>query len=167
MWGPELARAVGWNTGQGVAREIFAGIVGYIAGIPLLVFAMIVFLIISRFDSTHATHPIEFELTQGGWVRILIIILASIFAPITEELMFRGFFLRHLTRRLPVFLSALLVSLLFAAIHPQGWTAIPLLGTIGMVLALIRIRRDSLLASMAAHSLNNTLLIVLMITATG
>jgi membrane protease YdiL (CAAX protease family) len=99
--GVELARAVGWNTGQGVAREIFAGIVGYIAGIPLLVFAMIIFLIISRFDSTYATHPIEFELTKGGWVRILIIVLASIFAPITEELMFRGCFLRYLTGRLP------------------------------------------------------------------
>ena len=60
-------------------------------------------------------------------------------------------------------MSALGTGVIFAAVHPQGWTAIPALGAIGFVLALIREWRGGLLASMAAHALNNGTLLTLML----
>jgi len=166
-WGRRLADAVGWNTGRGLAREMFAGIVGYVAGVPLVAVGMAIALALARLSSTRASHPIEFDITSGGWVRVLLIFLVCLFAPVTEELMFRGMFLRHLTLRWPRLWSAVVVSLIFAAIHPQGWTAIPLLGMVGLVLALIRIRRGSLVASMTAHALNNALILMFLIGLAG
>ncbi|MGA2442695.1 MAG: CPBP family intramembrane glutamic endopeptidase, partial [Tepidisphaeraceae bacterium] len=166
-WGRRLADAVGWNAGRGFVREMFAGIIGYIAGIPLVAVGMAVALALARLSSTRASHPVEFDITTGGWVRILLFLLACLFAPVTEELMFRGMFLRHLTLRWPRLWSAVIVSVLFAAIHPQGWTAIPLLGAVGLVLALIRFRRDSLVASMTAHALNNALVLTVLICLAG
>jgi membrane protease YdiL (CAAX protease family) len=72
-----------------------------------------------------------------------------------------------MSTRCPAWLSAIGVSVIFAAIHPQGWTTIPALGSIGLVLALIRLQRDSLVASMTAHAMNNSLLVVFLILATG
>jgi membrane protease YdiL (CAAX protease family) len=81
--------------------------------------------------------------------------------------MFRGMFLRHLTARFPRWVSVIVVSIIFAAIHPQGWTVLPALGSIGAVLAMIRLQRDSLVASMTAHAMNNSLLVAFLIFATG
>ena len=63
--------------------------------------------------------------------------------------------------------SAIVVSLIFAAIHPQGWTAIPVLATIAMSLAVIREQRSSLIGAMTAHALNNGLAMALLFFAAG
>jgi membrane protease YdiL (CAAX protease family) len=167
VWGATLAEAIGWNAGQGFVREIFAGILGYITGMPLIVVGFGLFMFLTRFTSVHATHPIEFEISEGGWIRLLLLFLACVFAPVTEELMFRGMLLRQLTVRWPRILAAIVVSVVFAAIHPQGWTALPVLASIGFVLAMIRIHRNSLVASMAAHAFNNALLLTVLILAAG
>jgi membrane protease YdiL (CAAX protease family) len=167
LWGQRLMDAVGWNAGGGFVREMGAGIAGYITGLPIVALGFAFFFFLARFSSVHATHPIEYEITEGGWVRVIVLLLACVFAPITEELMFRGMFLRHLTARWHLILSAIVVSILFAAIHPQGWTAIPVLGAIGFVLAMIRIQRNSLVASMTAHALNNGFMLMILILAAG
>lgn len=167
VWGAPLMAAVGWHRGRGVGREMIAGIGGYIAGLPLMAIGFGLFAFLSRFSATRATHPIEYEISEGGWIRLLLIFLACVFAPVTEELMFRGMLLRHLTVRWRPIVSAVVLSLIFAAIHPQGWTAIPVLGAIGFVLAMIRIERDSLIASMTAHAFNNALVITIFILAAG
>jgi membrane protease YdiL (CAAX protease family) len=41
------------------------------------------------------------------------------------------------------------------------------LGGVGLVLALIRIRRGSLVASMTAHALNNALVLIMLICVAG
>jgi membrane protease YdiL (CAAX protease family) len=48
---------------------------------------------------------------------------------------------------------------IFAGIHPQGLAGIPVLTAMGMVLAGIRLWRNSLVASMAAHALHNGVLV--------
>jgi membrane protease YdiL (CAAX protease family) len=47
------------------------------------------------------------------------------------------------------------VAFVFAALHPQGWTAIPVLMSIAVVLGILREWRGSSIASMTAHALNN------------
>jgi membrane protease YdiL (CAAX protease family) len=59
------------------------------------------------------------------------------------------------------------VSVIFAAIHPQGWVAIPVLGGIAMMLAGLREWRGSLIASMTAHAINNGVAVLMLVALAG
>ena len=59
--------------------------------------------------------------------------------------------------------SGLITGVIFAAIHPQGWTFIPVLSAIGFVFAALREWRGSILAPMTAHALNNFVMISLLV----
>ena len=52
-------------------------------------------------------------------------------------------------------MSVALVSFIFAAIHPQGWVAIPALMGIAVGMNLMREWRGSLLPSMLVHGISN------------
>ena len=100
------------------------------------------------------SHPIENEI-RGDWRSIVeLYILASLWAPLTEELMFRGAFFSHLRRRHGWLISAGIVSIIFAVIHPQGLVGVPAIFAIGLTLAAIREWRGSILAS---RRFNNSL----------
>ena len=131
------------------------GIVGYLAGLPLVAIAFLITLALSRFAGATPSHPIVNELRRGWGTIALIFVLAAIWAPLMEETMFRGALFNHLRGRWNWVVSPLIVGLLFALVHPQGWTTIPVLGAIGAVLALIREWRGSLIGPMTAHALNN------------
>jgi membrane protease YdiL (CAAX protease family) len=66
-----------------------------------------------------------------------------------------------------VVLSALIVSLLFAAIHPQGLAAIPALMALAFGFNLAREWRGTLVPSMVAHAINNGLLLTLFLLIFG
>jgi membrane protease YdiL (CAAX protease family) len=52
------------------------------------------------------------------------------------------------------------MSLIFAAIHPQGWVAIPALMSLSCGFTLVREWRGTLLPGMVAHGLHNGLLLI-------
>jgi membrane protease YdiL (CAAX protease family) len=81
--------------------------------------------------------------------------------------MFRGALFHHCRRRLPWWLSAILVALIFAAIHPQGWVGIPLLATIAVVLAALREWRGSLIAPIACHACVNAVTVTMLVLMTS
>jgi membrane protease YdiL (CAAX protease family) len=144
-----------WHRGEGIVKERGCGVIGYITGLPIVAIALVITFFLSRFASASPSHPIMGEL-RGGVLEIgLIYLLACIWAPIMEETMFRGALFNHLRGRWGWLISSLVVGLLFALVHPQGWTAIPVLGSIGAVLASVREWRGSLIGPMTAHALNN------------
>jgi len=151
----------GWHTGKGVFREICCGVIGYIAALPLLAIMLLITLQLIRLSGTTPTHPVVNFLNGGPGEIVLIYFIACIWAPVFEESMFRGALFNHLRARHGWWISAGIVGLLFAAIHPQGWTTIPVLGGIGVVLCALREWRGSLIASMAAHAMSNGLVITL------
>jgi membrane protease YdiL (CAAX protease family) len=77
-------------------------------------------------------------------------------APFTEEAIFRGLLYPTLRRRLPggPFAAAVLVSLLFAAIHNSLLAFVPLFA-LAMVLAWTMERTGSLLACVVVHAIHN------------
>jgi membrane protease YdiL (CAAX protease family) len=77
--------------------------------------------------------------------------------------MFRGALFNHLRRRWNWLISASVVAFFFAAIHPQGWTLIPGLGSIAIVLAAIREWRGTAMASIAAHATNNGIVLAMVL----
>ncbi|HUO10382.1 MAG TPA: type II CAAX endopeptidase family protein [Phycisphaerae bacterium] len=163
----EWRAAVGLHTGQGVFKELACGAAGYLAGLPVLALGLLASALISKWSGADPTHPIMREINGDPKRIVLLLLLASVWAPITEELMFRGSLFAHLRERWGWWRSALLVSLVFAIIHPQGLAALPALGSIAMMLAMVREWRGSILGCVMAHAINNTIVLltlVLMVT---
>jgi membrane protease YdiL (CAAX protease family) len=152
---------LGWHSGRGIFWEIGCGVVGYLAALPLLAILLLITLQLIRLSGTSPSHPVVQYLNGGPAQIALVYFIACVWAPIFEESMFRGALFNHLRARHGWWISAFIVGLLFAAVHPQGWTTIPILGGIGMVLCALREWRSSLIASMAAHALSNGMVLTL------
>jgi membrane protease YdiL (CAAX protease family) len=68
---------------------------------------------------------------------------------------------------LSVLVSALVVSFVFAVIHPQGFVAIPGLMALALGFTLAREWRGTLIPSMIAHGINNGVAMLLLILIAG
>lgn len=173
----EWRAALGWHTGRGVVREVFAGVLGYLAGLPIALLGIGMTIVLMAVAEMYRapgdapiqpTHPVMEQIGQGSLTAILsVYVLACVWAPLTEETFFRGALYHHLRGRLPAILSGLTTAFLFAAIHPQGWVAIPALGSLGFVFAMLREWRGSLIAPMVAHAINNGFVMTLLVLAVG
>jgi len=163
-----LFRALGWHRGQGVMKEVLCGVVGYLAGLPLVALSFVVSFILIALFKSKPTHPVMDELANPTvWKILAMYSLASLWAPIVEETMFRGAFHHHLRGRLPAVLAAVVSGLVFAIIHPQGITLVPPLMMLGVVFALIREWRGSLIGPMVAHAMHNGFLVTMMVLVMG
>lgn len=180
-WG-QVRRDIGWTAGRRPWLEPLFGVGGYALALSMMPFALIATMIAttlrdqlgggpSEFGPSNAPgHPIVFAVAQGGWwVWLQVFFVACVVAPLVEETMFRGVLYRHLreasSRRRPavgVLVSALVVSFVFAVIHPQGLLAVPPLMSLAMAFALMREWRVSLLPAMIAHGLNNAVATLLL-----
>lgn len=167
--------AMGWNSGRGVVREIGAGVVGYLAGLPVFALGIALTLLFGALSGlmggggdgpSAPTHPILDQIMQGDVIAIvLVFILAAVWAPLTEESMFRGAFFHHLRGRMPFLPAGLVTAFIFAVVHPQGWIAVPALMSLGFVFAMLREWRGSVIAPMTAHALHNGTLVCLLTLA--
>jgi membrane protease YdiL (CAAX protease family) len=162
----ELRYGLGWNLGTGLVKEMLRGIIGYVAGLPLLTAGALLTLVLTRLTGAVATHPIVNQ-AAGLSSAIRLFLLASVYAPLAEESLFRGALFHHMRHRHSWWISALVVSLIFAAMHPQGWAAIPPLAMIAVTLAAIREWRGTIVASATAHALNNTMIMLVLVIATS
>ena len=119
--------------------------------------------------SAMPTHPIINDIKPGSGIFgfVGLFLLVAVWAPFSEELFFRGFLYHHLRGRFGWIMSAVIVGVVFAAVHPQGWTAIPVLGSIAFILAGVREWRGSLIGPIAAHAFNNGMLIGFMYLVLG
>jgi membrane protease YdiL (CAAX protease family) len=180
-WG-QVRRDIGWHTGRRPWLEPFLGVGCYAMALPMLVLGMVLFLILTKlrdllgwgpdeFGPTNAPgHPIVFWVGSAGWwVWLEVLFVASIVAPIVEETMFRGLLYRYLREAsfslrpaLSVCFSALVVSFLFAVIHPQGFLAVPMLMALALAFSLTREWRGTLIPPMIAHGINNAVATVLL-----
>jgi len=91
-------------------------------------------------------YPSEFT----KWLLVLGI---AFFAPVLEEVIFRGFLLKGLSNSsLGVYGAIFLTSFVWAIIHTQyGWGYLLLIFMIGLVLGYARIRTNSLLVPIMMH----------------
>ena len=154
--------SLGLHCGTGFWREVGWGILGYLAGLPLLILGAIATYKLMQWGHTDATHPIVDWFDGRAIVILMLALLAVVWAPITEEIMFRGALFAGLHRRLPWWAAAVIVAVIFAAIHPQGWAGIPALTAIAITLATLRHYRGSLIAPITAHALNNAMALTAM-----
>ena len=175
-----LRRAAGLHLGRGFFREVGCGLLGYVAILPVVALGIaataVLTLVVADMAGdggaapTPIAHPIVSEIAKGDW-RILLAMfaLASVAAPLFEESLFRGAFHGGMRgRRYTFWISALINSLIFAAIHPQGLMAVPALAAMGFGFSMLREWRGSLIAPMTAHAFHNgTVVLVLWIVLAG
>ncbi len=79
--------------------------------------------------------------------------MATIIAPISEEIVFRGWLFNALKRRIPVWPAIMLSSLLFALIHPSVSSLTTFL--FGVCMAIAYYKTQNLWVAIAMHALNN------------
>ena len=105
-----------------------------------------------------------------------LLIAAGIFAPIVEELFFRGFLFGLLKRRRPLWQAYLISVVLFTVLHndPSRMTAAQMAGLsvgiamLAVLLAWVYQRTGSLYPGILAHAVNNsTGLILFYVTGTS
>ncbi|MFI5379836.1 MAG: CPBP family intramembrane glutamic endopeptidase [Tepidisphaerales bacterium] len=123
--------------------------------LPILALGMLLTVYLMRFTDRIPGHPLINEISGDLRKMIGVYALACIFAPIVEETLFRGALFHHFRGRWPWWISAPIVAVIFAIIHPQGLLGLPVLILIALMLAALREWRGSLIASAVAHGLNN------------
>ena len=185
----QIRKDIGWTTGNGFLKEIGTGIFGYAMTLPILGIGVLLTLLLFMIqqlmsggveaapfrETGGGSHPIIVDLANGVWsIRILLIIMAAVAAPVVEETVFRGVLYRQLRsssckfpKVLSIACSVFLVSFVFAAIHPQGWVAIPALMGIAIGMNLLREWRGSLIPSMVVHGLSNGIVVSMMVLMLG
>lgn len=189
-----VRRDIGLTWGRRPWAEPFVGFGCYAMGLPMLVVGVILTFMLmalqqmiqttlfgpqpdNPFDPrlTSPTHPVLEYLASGSWwARFQVLFVAAVCAPIVEEIMFRGVFYRHVreaTHSLgPIFsflVSTLVVSFIFAIIHPQGWVATPALMALAFAFTIAREWRNTVVPGIFAHALNNGLLMLMVMLATS
>lgn len=156
----EARRWVGLVRGRGAGVEALAGAAGYAGIFPLMVGAAIATALwasrlgISAAEGAHPLAPLVAESPAWG-LRIYVLFLAVIVAPVMEEIMFRGLFYGWLRSVMRAPAAVIVCGLLFASLHPQGILGVPTLFVLGAGFSILREWRGSLIAPILAHALVN------------
>ncbi len=173
---------------RGGIGEVLLGVPCYLAALPILAVGLGITLVLmlmagmtspSLADPFAPTggpaHPIILEAASGSWAsRIGLLLTASVAAPVVEEIVFRGLLYRHLRDlsrglgfALSVSFGCLANAVIFAAIHPQGWVAIPALASLAIAFTLAREWRGSLWPPMVMHAVSNGFVMIMLLTILG
>jgi membrane protease YdiL (CAAX protease family) len=164
-----LRERLGWTRGRGVFVEAACGVFAYMASIPLAVVMLLVSQLLVKmrehyFGGGQPKNPVIDILSDADTLTLLLLyLLATVWAPVVEEAVFRGAFYRHVRGITGPFVAALLTAVGFGLMH--GYDLLQLLPvmTLGFVFALMREWRGSLIPSMTAHFLNNAVVLGLVL----
>ena len=184
----QVRQELGLTLGRRPWLEPLVGLGGYALVLPMFGVGIIVSSVLIQYERRwqvgerpeehfapveEPSHPIVEWLQNPDWALLgQVVLVACVLAPLVEETMFRGALYRHLrnaTARLgragSFVVSAVVVSFIFAVIHPQGILAVPALMSLALGLTVLREWRGSLLPSMMVHGLHNGLTTFVLVQA--
>ena len=161
----EWKQTVGLHTGKGVWREMGIGVLGWFAAWPLIAVGLWIAQVILKMTGGEMSHPIVQPLTEPGMSQLIAVLLAVVWAPLAEEVTFRGLLLPGLSALVRWLAGTLIGAFIFAVIHPQGWAGVAAIMGIAMAASALRLTRGTLIASMTLHAMNNGTLVLLIILA--
>lgn len=127
----------------------------------------IVYIILSAIFVMIATHVLPFvdqnQVQNTGFSKLtqwfeyaLAFVTLVVIAPAAEEVLFRGYLLGKLMKHIPVWLAAVLTSLLFAAAH-GAWNVGIDVFALSLVLCFLRIKTKRLWPGILIHMIKNGL----------
>jgi len=119
-------------------------------------------VIVSSYFPPSSPPAIE-KLVESSRSAYLLVIFGICFAPIIEEIIFRGFFFNAISNLGGSRLAVPATAVLFALLHaPQLWPSLAgvvLIFVVGYVLSIVRDRSNSLIPSFIVHTAYNTMLV--------
>ncbi|MEO6243941.1 MAG: CPBP family intramembrane glutamic endopeptidase [Opitutaceae bacterium] len=166
-----VRRAHNSEKGHGFATVFWSGAATFAIALPVLV----VTAKLSEFLVRAAGLPVDkqdligmFARADTPWLLAMLIGLAVLVAPLTEELVFRAGVFRYLRTRIPRALALVLPALFFAALHVNwktlsGLASLPPLLVLAVIFSLAYERTGRIGTPIVAHALFNlnTVLVVL------
>lgn len=148
----------GWN--------LLYGLGGYAVALPLLLLGQRLGAHIPGPTPSNPAIPLLAE-ASSAWVQILLAALATLAAPLCEELLFRGVFYNAAKLKVGVWPAILLTGLIFGFVHPVGISEMVPLAVLGGVFAWMAETRKSLVPSMLGHFLQNSMATATLLLALG
>lgn len=144
------------------ARNIFYGISGYVAVMPVIfIIGILVYVLLNILELRPPPQPIVelFLMEENVALVFASSIIASVFGPVIEEIFFRGVMYNAVKRKLGIFWGIFITSILFSFLHTHAFTYflvgfIPI-AILGGVLAYLYEKTGSLIPSITLHVLNN------------
>lgn len=135
--------------------------IGFGVGLACVVVSGLVIVVGTALDpaAKRALDDLEISVGTSWWQVVLVTLALVIFAPVGEELLFRGLELRGLVRLMPFAWAAPLSGVVFTAAHLDAyliWPRAVALVLVGWVLAWLY-RRRGLLGSVLAHGTVNAI----------
>lgn len=148
---------------KGLKRNIFYGIAGYVAAIPVLAAVLVVTTIIMNLTKyMPEKQPIvELFLKEKDTTFLFYSsIFTAVLGPFAEELFFRGFMYSAVRKYIGVFWAAAATSALFAALHSNLAGFAPIMA-LGILLAYLYEKTGSLVPSITVHITHNLCMVFL------
>jgi membrane protease YdiL (CAAX protease family) len=134
-----------------------SGVVTFLISIPVLTAVSFVWQAVLKLCHYDFKPQDSVELlrhTQSLPLRVMLVSLAVLVAPITEELLFRAGLFRYLRTRAPRWLALVVPALLFALLHLDAGSFAPLVA-LALVFSLAYERTGNIGTTMVAHALFN------------
>ncbi len=141
--------------------DILWGILAYL--VSFLILLILNYFLPNKSESRLAL-KIKYLIFHSHYIVItLLFVYGAILAPITEELVFRGYIWKILEKkRLNKYLILLIISLFFALMHFELSIFLQVF-VLGIIFGFLRMRTNRLGPSIVAHIITNTLAILLSI----
>jgi membrane protease YdiL (CAAX protease family) len=127
-----------------------------------LVSFLYVFLMNSLFSIEAPSSKIEVLVRNRSLSSNILLVVVTLIAPFSEEVFFRGFLYSAFKKSWGVNAGLFLSSLLFAAVHLELYSFIPLM-IIGWILAYMFEKTKSLIPAIFLHGVYNLILILILL----
>lgn len=148
---------------KNLLKNVFYGIVGYAALVPLLVLLLVIIAVIINLTKYVPQRQPVVELflkEKGAAFLTYSSLFAAIIGPIIEELFFRGFLYGALKKRIGIFWSMMATAILFATLHAHLVGFLPIMA-LGIFLAYIYEKTGTLVSSITVHMIHNLSMVFL------
>ena len=142
-------------------RQLRLGVVAYVAVVPVLVASFIVLAAVASIFSyePQPQNVVEMYLKPGSQPYLVVFTLfVAALGPVLEEIFFRGFAYPALRRDLGPVKAAMLTAAVFAAFHMSLFAFLPVF-LLGLFLCYLYEATGSLVPSITAHVLHNTIMV--------
>ena len=139
------------------ALAVLLGIVGYYIGAGIV---LVLAEVLPTGIDTQAQQDIPFSPASGLELAATFIAIV-IAAPIVEEAIFRGFLLPALNKVMRLPFAIVVVSLLFAVLHPPLVTMLAI-GVFSVILCLVYIKTGSIWPAIILHAIQNLIAFTLL-----
>lgn len=153
------------NKPESFWQAVKIGLIGFIAAYLLIIPTMMIWKIVLEALNFEYKVQLPVQLVQNGGTNIemaLMALLVVVAAPVVEELVYRGFLFRYLNNRVPPGSAIAITAILFAAIHQNLYSFVPLT-ILGAALCIVYRLSGNIVSSITMHACFNLLNLILMV----